>query len=65
MPCQQLVHLMFIGIFLIASEIGELLGIYQEYPDKSVVNQGEEFLIAAPKKVIMILYQEFSQADDG
>jgi hypothetical protein len=34
-PCQQLAHFMFIGIFLKASEISELLGSYQEYPDES------------------------------
>jgi hypothetical protein len=33
-----------------ASKIGESLRSYQEYPIKSVVKQGEEFLIAALEK---------------
>jgi hypothetical protein len=45
--CQQLACLVFSRIFLIASEIGELLESYQEYPAKSVGKQGDELLIAA------------------
>jgi hypothetical protein len=33
-----------------ATKIGELFESYQEYPDKSVSKQGEEFLIAAQVK---------------
>jgi hypothetical protein len=42
---QQLAYLVFCGIFLIASKIGELLGSYQEYPAKLTGKLGEEFLI--------------------
>jgi hypothetical protein len=38
---------MFSRIFLIASVIGELLGICQYYPAKSLGKQGEDLLIVA------------------
>jgi hypothetical protein len=44
--CQQIGYLVASRIFLIAMEIGESLGSYQEYPAKSVGKQGEELLIA-------------------
>jgi hypothetical protein len=37
----------YIGIFLIAIQIGVSLGSYEEYPVESEGKQGEEFLIAA------------------
>jgi hypothetical protein len=40
--CQQLVYLVLGKIFLIASEIGDLLGSYQDYPTKSVSKQGAQ-----------------------
>jgi hypothetical protein len=36
----QLAYLVFSRIFLVAREIGESLGSYLEYPDKSVGKQG-------------------------
>jgi hypothetical protein len=48
--CQQLPHLVLSKISLIVSEIGDLLGSYQEYPTKSVSKQGEEFMIVAQVK---------------
>jgi hypothetical protein len=45
--CPQLAYLVLSKIFLIVSEIGDLLRSYQEYPTKSVSKQGEDFLIVA------------------
>jgi hypothetical protein len=39
--CPQLTYLVLCRIFLIASTIGKLIGIYQEYPAKSVGKQGK------------------------
>jgi hypothetical protein len=45
--CQQVDYLVLSRIFLITSEIGELLESYQEYPATSVDEEGGEFRIAA------------------
>jgi hypothetical protein len=45
--CQKLAYLVLSRIFLIASQINELLESYQDYSAKSVGKQGGEFLIAA------------------
>jgi hypothetical protein len=45
--CQQPAYLVLSRIFLIASQIDELLKSYQDYSAKLVGKQGGEFLIAA------------------
>jgi hypothetical protein len=45
--CQQLAYLVHSRIFLIASQIDESLGSYQDYSAKLVGKQGGEFMIAA------------------
>jgi hypothetical protein len=50
--CKQLAYLVCGRIFMTSSEIGELLGSYQEYPAKFVGKQGEQFLKSGVSKKI-------------
>jgi hypothetical protein len=55
----------FSGIFLKASEIGESLWSYHEYPARSVGKQEEEFLIVALVKSWFFICQEFSKISES